>query len=401
MLLNKLRKVYIVGYARTPFGALCGTISQVPIHKLASATILKALERSQVEPNQVEFLIFGNSFGVGSGPCPLQKIVIGTGLNVNTKTHVINNLCCSGLDSVTLGYELIRGGKDVCIVGGVENMSQSPFLLRNIRNENMHLGNTLCEDSLLSDGYDFILNHRGLKKNNVLELFCKKNKLPRVDLDEYVINSFKRATHAYSDNLIQQELFPLIIKKSDTQKKSGVESTKIIVNEDEWFRKYNIDKICNLASESLVTNYNIAPLGDGACAIVLMSEQKMKELQLNPIAEILTYEHASVYPSEFPLSISHSIIKCLQKINKKSVEYYEIHESSAMNVLFNIRNLNLDLSCVNLLGGSLSLGNPTAASGTKALMSLITVMKNYDMTYGCVSINNHLGSATSIIIENV
>lgn len=322
-------------------------------------------------------------------------------MNVNIKTHLINNLCCSGLDSVTLGYELIRSGKNVCVVGGVENMSQTPFYLRHVRSEKVLLGNTLCEDSLVSDGYNFMLNHVELKKNNVLEAFCKTYKIPRVDLDEYVINSFKRAAHAYSDNLIQQELFPLIIKKSETKKKEGIEYSKVIVNEDESFRKYNTDKICNLSCESLVTNYNTAPLGDGACALVLMSEQKLKELQLNPIAEIITYAHTSVYPSEFPLSVFYSITKCLQDINKTSVEYYEILESSSMNVLFNVQKLHLDLSYVNLLGGALSLGNPTAASGTKALLSLITVMKNYDMNLGCVAANNHLGSSTSIIIENV
>ncbi|CRH01417.1 acetyl-CoA acetyltransferase, putative [Plasmodium relictum] len=396
MLTSNLRKVFIVGYARTPIGSLCGSTSHIPVHKLASATILKAIERSQIEKDLIDCLIFGQSFSSGCGPLPLQKIIITTGLNINTKTYLINNLCCSGLDSVTLGYDLIKGGKDICIVGGMENMSQSPFFLKNLRTEKYNIGNNIFKDSITNDGYDFVINNKELKKNNNLELFCKKFKIPRIDLDEYVINSFKRTANAYSENLIQQEIFPLVI-----QKKNKLDIEKSIVDSDEIYKKCNIDNICNLSNESIITNYNIAPFGDGACAIILMSEKKINELQLNPLAEIITYDNASVYPSDFPLSISYSIMKCLKTINKSFVDYYEINESSALNVIFNIQNLNLDISNVNINGGSLSLGNPTSVSGSRILVSLITVLKNFDMKFGCASINNYLGSSTSVLVENM
>ncbi|KAI4836771.1 acetyl-CoA acetyltransferase [Plasmodium brasilianum] len=397
MIENSLRKVYVVGYARTPIGALCGSISQIPVHKLAIPTILKALERSQIEKNVVDCLVFGQSFSGGCGPLPLQKILVATGINIDAKTHLVSNLCCSGLDSITVGYEFIKGGKDVCVVGSMESMSQSPFFLKNLRTAKYNLGNNILYDTNLSDGYDYITNSKELKKDNMFELFCKKFKIPRVDLDEYVINSFKRTANAYSDNLIQQEIFPLIIQK----KKNKLELEKTIIDSDEIYKKCSIDNICNLSSDSIVTNYNIAPFADGACAIILMSEKKINELELNPLAEIITYDNASVYPSDFPLSISHSITKCLKKINKSFVDYYEINESSALDVIFNMNNLNLDLSNVNLNGGSLSLGHPSAVSGSRIFISLITVLKNFDMKLGCASINNYLGSSTSIVLENV
>lgn len=417
----------MAGFARTPIGALGGVMSQVPAQRLATATILKALERSQIDKHLVDALILGQSFSTGCGPLPLQRILIASGLSMECKTHLVNNLCCSGMDAVTLGFDLIQGGKDVCIVGGVENMSLSPFYLRNVRNEKYDLGNNYIEDSLLSDGYDYVINKYELKKNNHLELFCRKYEIPRVDLDEYTINSFRRTANAYNENLIQQELFPLVIKKKERYKKgnergedanastsvgvsiSGMgfkgekESTKTkqIIEEDELYTKYDIDKICNLNSETIVTNYNTAPFGDGACILILISEDRIKELQIEPFVEIIHYEHTSVYPLDFPLSISHSILKCLKGAGKNTVDYFEINESSALNVLYNIQKLQLDTSIVNLNGGSLSLGNPTAVSGARILISLITVLKNYDMSFGCASIGTHLGTSTSLIIENV
>ncbi|SCP05774.1 acetyl-CoA acetyltransferase, putative [Plasmodium ovale] len=393
---NNLRRVFVAGYARTPIGSLCGSISQIPVHKLAVPTILKALERSQLDKEFIDCLVFGQSFSTGCGPLPLQKIAIATGININAKTHLVNNLCCSGMDSITLGYDFIKGGKDVCIVGSMESMSQSPFFLKRLRTEKYNLGNILLNDSIINDGYDYICSNKELKKDNNMELFCEKYKIPRVDLDNYVINSFKRTANAYSENLIQQEIYPLIIKR-----KKKLELEKIIIDSDEIYKKCNIDDICNLSTQSIVTNYNIAPFADGACAIVLMSEQKMNELELNPLAEIVTYDTAAVYPSDAPLSISYSIMKCLKKINKPSVDYYEINESSALDVVFNMRNLNLDPSNVNINGGSLSLGNPTAVSGSRIFISLITVLKNFDMKFGCASINNYMGASTSIVVENV
>lgn len=407
-------------------------MSKVPAQRLATATILKALERSQIDKHLVDVLILGQSFSTGCGPLPLQRILITSGLSMECKTHLVNNLCCSGMDAVTLGFDLIQGGKDVCIVGGVENMSLSPFFLRNIRNEKYDLGNNYIEDSLLNDGYDYVINKHELKKNNHIELFCRKYEIPRVDLDEYTINSFRRTANAYNENLIQQELFPLIIKKKERYKTNkereenvstntnvgmhtnmnmdismGIKgekesiTKKQIIEEDELYTKYDIDKICNLNSETIITNYNIAPFGDGACVLILISEDKIKELQIEPFVEIVRYEHTSVYPMDFPLSISHSILKCLKAVDKNTVDYFEINESSALNVLYNIQKLQLDTSIVNLNGGSLSLGNPTAVSGARILISLITVLKNFDMSFGCASIGTHLGTSTSLIIENV
>lgn len=319
----------------------------------------------------------------------------------------MNNLCCSGLDAVTLGCELIQGGKEICIVGGMENMSLSPFFLRNVRNEKYVLGNNCIEDNLVSDGYDYIINNKELKKNNHLESFCKKHEIPRVDLDEYTVNSFKRSANAYNEHLIQQELFPLIITKkerhiNDDKHVTEIRSTKKkhIIEEDELYTKLDIDKICNLNSETIITNYNIAPFGDGASILILISEDKLKELQIDPFVEIVHYDHAAVYPCDFPLSIYHSILKCLKKVSKNTVDYFEINESSALNVVYTLRKMQLDSSIVNINGGSLSLGNPTAASGCRIVLSLITVLKNFDMTFGCASIGTHLGTSTSLIIEN-
>ncbi|KMZ91698.1 acetyl-CoA acetyltransferase [Plasmodium vivax Mauritania I] len=397
MTTNNLRRVFVAGYARTPIGSLGGSLSQIPVHKLAGPTILKALERSQVEKDEVDCLIFGQSLPAGCGPLPLQRVVVSTGINLNAKTHLVSNLCCGGLDAVTLGYELIKGGKDVCVVGAMESMSQSPFYLKSIRTEKHHLGNGLLNDSIVSDGYDYIVSNKELKRNNLMEQFCKRFKIPRVDLDAYVVNSFKRTANAYSDNLIQQELFPLIIQK----KKNPITNEKTIIETDEMYKKYNLDDICNLSIDSVVTNRNIAPFADGACAIVLMSEQKINQLEINPLAQILTYDNASVYPSDAPLSISHSITKCLKRANKSSVDYHEINESSALDVVYNIRNLGLDESNVNINGGALSLGHPSSVSGSRILISLITVLKNFDMKLGCASINNYLGTSTSVIVENV
>ncbi|SCM04164.1 acetyl-CoA acetyltransferase, putative [Plasmodium chabaudi chabaudi] len=397
MIASNVKKVFVAGYARTPIGSLCGSISQIPVHKLAIPTILKSLERSQIEKDIVDCVIFGQSFSSGCGPLPLQKILISTGINMNAKTHLINNLCCSGLDAVTLGYDLIRSGKDVCVVGSMESMSQSSFFLKKLRTETCKLGNVTFNDSIIHDGYEYISNNKELKKNNNMELFCKKHKIPRIDLDNYVINSYKRAANAYSENLIPQEIFPLIIQK----KKNTLEYEKTVIDTDEIYKKCNIDNICNLSSENIITNYNIAPLADGACSIVLMSEDKINELGLNPLVEIVAYDNASVQSCDSPLSISYSILKCLKKINKSFVDYYEINESSALDVIFNVKNLGIDMSNVNINGGALSLGHPTAVSGSRILISLITILKNFDMKFGCASINNYLGSATSVVVENV
>ncbi|VWU48822.1 acetyl-CoA acetyltransferase, putative [Hepatocystis sp. ex Piliocolobus tephrosceles] len=403
MLISNTKKVFIVGYARTPIGALCGSLSQIPAHKLAATAILKAIERSQVEKECIDCVILGQSFSSGCGPLPLQKVLVSTGININAKTYSLNNLCCSGIDSVTLGTDLIRSGdKDVCIVGGIESMSQSSFFLKKLRTENYSIGNNILNDSIISDGYNYISNNKELIKNNNLDLFCKKYKIPRVDLDSYVIQSFKRTADAYNKNLIQQEIFPLIInKKKQTKKQSNLDSNKIIIEKDELFEKINIDNICNLSSDSIITNYNISPFGDGACIIILMSENKMNELNVNPIAEIIAHENASVYPEDAPLSTSYAIMKVLKKINKSSVDYYEINETTALDVVFNVNNLSLDITNVNLNGGSLAIGHPTAVSGARIITSLISVLKNYDMNFGCAAINSYLGSSTSIVVENV
>ncbi len=392
-----MKKVYILSAVRTPIGSFLGGLSTLSATKLGSVAIEGAIAKAGIDKSMVDEVIMGNVLSAGLGQAPARQAAKFAGLPDKVVCTTVNKVCASGMKAVALAAQSIMlGDADIIVAGGMESMSNVPHYLRNSRT-GQKLGDMSLIDGMVFDGLTDVYN--GVHMGNCAELCAKEEKISREEQDAFAIESYKRSAKAWQEGKFANEVVPVSVpqRKGDP----------VIVNEDEEYKNVKFEKIPTLSpvfqKDGTVTAANASTLNDGAAALVLISEDKMKELGLKPIATIVSYADAEQAPEWFTTAPSLAIPKALKKagLDKSQIDYWEINEAFSVVSLANIRKLGLDPSRVDVFGGAVSLGHPLGASGARILVTLINVLKQHNGRFGAAGICNGGGGASAMVIENI
>ncbi|MEP2770546.1 MAG: acetyl-CoA C-acyltransferase [Fulvivirga sp.] len=392
-----MKEVYIVSAVRTPIGSFGGSLANIPATKLGSIAVKGALERAGVDAKEVNEVFLGNVVSAGLGQAPARQAAIGAGIGHNVPCTTVNKVCSSGMKTVMLGAQSIMlGQNDVVVTGGFENMSSVPYYLPKAR-FGYKYGHGQMIDGLMHDGLWEVYN--GFPMGNCADNTAKEMGITREQQDEYAINSYKRSAASWEAGKFADEIIPVEIpqRKGDP----------ILFSEDEEYKNVRFEKIPSLrpvfAKDGTVTAANASTINDGASSIILMSEEKVKELGVTPIAKIRGFADAAQDPIWFTTSPSLAIPKAMKNagVDKSDVDFYEINEAFSAVALANNIKLELDASKVNVNGGAVSLGHPLGASGARIIATLNGVLKQNSGTIGVAGICNGGGGASAIVIERV
>jgi len=389
-----MKKVIIAAAKRTPVGSFNGVLSGVTAPQLGSTVIKALLEETQINPELVDEVILGNVLSAGQGQAPARQAAIYAGLPVKTEALTINKMCGSGLKAIMLAQQAIAmGDAEIIIAGGMESMTNAPYLLSNARN-GYRLGNGALQDSIILDGLTDVYNniHMGL----CAEACAKDFSMTREELDAFATESYKRAIEAQKSGKFEAEIVPVKIKS-----KSG----ETVIMKDEEPERVNFEKIPTLRTafdkSGVVTAANASKLNDGAAAVLLMSEEKAKELGLKPMVEMVAQSSAAKAPIEFTTAPADAINKVLKKANMSlgDIDLFEINEAFAVVSLAVNKLLGLTPDKVNVNGGAIALGHPIGASGARIAVTLIHEILRRGSQYGLATLCIGGGEASAVIIK--
>ncbi|KAL7620632.1 erg10, acetyl-CoA C-acetyltransferase [Parahypoxylon ruwenzoriense] len=399
--MSGLPPVYIVSAARTPVGSFLGTLSSLSATQLGSHAIKAAVERvPQIKAQDVEEVFFGNVLSAGLGQAPARQCAIGAGLSESVVCTGVNKVCASGLKAIILGAQtIITGNASIVVAGGTESMSNTPHYLPTLRN-GAKFGDQTLIDGMLKDG---LTDAYGKKEHMGLqgELCADDHGISREQQDEYAIETYTRAQKATADGVFSNEIVPIEVS-------GGRGKPPVKITTDEEVKNLNAEKLKTVRpvfkpQGGTVTAANAAPLNDGAAAVVLMSEAKVKELGVTPIARILGWGDAAREPERFTTAPSLAIPKAIKHagLTDKDVDFYEINEAFSVVALANMKLLNISSDKVNVFGGSVAIGHPLGCSGARIVTTLTTVLREKKAKIGCAGICNGGGGASAIVIENL
>lgn len=388
--------MYIISAVRTPMGSFLGAFASIPATQLGSVAIKGALERSSVPVEAIDEVFMGNVLQAGVGQAPARQAALGAGLNQNVPCTTVNKVCASGMKSIMLGAQTILAGDNhVVVVGGMENMSQTPHYVDG-RN-GTKFGNITMLDGITKDGLLDVYNK--VPMGNCAELCAKEYNISREDQDNFAITSYTRAAEAWKAGRFDNEIVPVSVpqRKGDP----------ILVSEDEEYKNVFLDKIPGLKpafdKDGTITAANASTLNDGASALVLASAEAVEKYGLKPIAKIVSYADAAQAPEWFTTAPSIAVPKALEKAGLKTsdVDYWELNQAFSVVGLANMKILGLDPSKVDVNGGAVALGHPLGNSGSRVIVTLINVLKQNNAKIGAAGICNGGGGASAMVIENL
>lgn len=390
-----MKKVVIVSAKRTAIGSFNGVLSSFTSGQLGSFAIKAVLEDSKIDPNLIDEVIMGNVLMGGQGQAPARQAAIYAGLPNKTECLTINKMCGSGLKSVMLAQQaILLDDAEIIVAGGQESMSNAPYILPNARN-GYRLGHGEIKDSIVLDGLWDVYNN--IHMGNCAEACAKDFSFTREELDNFAIQSYKRAIEANNSGRFRDEIYPV---------KVSSRTGETIVNKDEEPEKVKFDKIRNLKpvfdKNGIVTAANSSSINDGGAALLIMSEEKAKQLGLKPLVEIVAQSSAAKAPIEFTTAPADAINKVLKKTGLKTTDIglYEINEAFAVVSLAVNKLLGLSTENVNVNGGAVALGHPIGASGARILVTLIHEMKKRNTEFGLASLCIGGGEASALIVKN-
>lgn len=385
--------VFIVGASRTPIGSINGSLATVSAPQLGITAVKHALEKSGVKPEQVEEVYMGNVVQAGVGQSPARQVVIGAGLPESTDATTINKVCASGLKAVTLASQAIQlGQRGVMVAGGMESMSQAPFL---VPRHTPAFGHFETKDSLVVDGL-FDVYHK-FAMGNCAEHTAKKVGVTREEQDDHCLSSYERSENSWKEGLFNDEIAPVTVK---TRKGD------VVVKEDEEYKKLLKDKYKSLKpafvkENGTVTAANSSTLNDGASAIVLASGDVVEKEGLKPLAKILGYADAAAAPIDFPTAPTLAVPIALKNagVSQDEIALWEFNEAFSVVAIAAEKVLGLPREKVNVKGGAVSLGHPIGSSGSRILVTLVHALKSGEK--GVAAICNGGGAATAIVVERL
>jgi len=389
-----MKKVVITHAKRTAIGSFNGVLGSFSAPQLGSEVIKALVEESKIDIKLIDEVIMGNVITAGLGQAPARQAALHAGLTEKTECLTINKMCGSGLKAVMLAHQaILAGDADVIIAGGQESMSNAPYLLPNARG-GLRLGHGTVQDSILIDGltdaYDKI--HMG----NCAEACAKDFNFTREQLDEFAVLSYNRAIAAQKEGKFNDEIASVKIKT-----KTG----ETVIAKDEEPEKVNFDKIPTLRpafdKNGIVTAANSSKLNDGAAALLIMSEEKAKQLGFTPLVEIVAQSSAARIPVQFTTAPADAINKVLAKAGLKhtDIDLYEINEAFAVVSLAVAKLVGLSTDNVNVNGGAIALGHPIGASGARILTTLLYEMKRRNSKLGLAALCIGGGEASAVIVR--
>ncbi|MDX1694730.1 MAG: acetyl-CoA C-acyltransferase [Ketobacteraceae bacterium] len=386
--------IVIVNGARTPMGGFQGSLSSVSAPTLGAVSIKAALERAGVKPEEVNEVIMGCVLPAGLKQGPARQASLQAGLPAAVGCTTINKLCGSGMKAAMLAHDLIRAGtNEIMVAGGMESMSNAPYILEKAR-AGLRMGHSEIKDHMFLDGLEDA--ETGRLMGSFAQEVADKHDISREAMDEFAIESLKRAQKAIEDGSFEAEIVPVTVKT----RKGEVE-----VATDEQPGNANIDKIPTLrpafAKDGTVTAANASSISDGASALVLMTESKAKAMGLAPLARIVGHATQSQHPSEFTLAPIGAMANLFNKTGWKAedVDLFEINEAFAMVSMLAMQKHNIPHEKVNVHGGACALGHPVGSSGSRIILTLIHALKKYGKTRGVASLCIGGGEATAMALE--
>ena len=388
--------VYIVNGARTPMGGLQGCFSSISAVELGSAAIEETLNRSCIEKKEVQEVIMGCVLPGGLRQGPARQAAIQAGIPVETGASTINKLCGSGMKATMLGFDSIKAGSNqLVITGGMESMSNAPYLLPKAR-QGLRMGHGEIQDSMFTDGLEDASSARLM--GSFAQEVADEYQLTRESMDEFAITSLSKAKAAIENQSLAPEIVPITVKTRQGQK---------VINEDEQPGNAQIDKIPKLKPAfkdgGTVTAANSSSISDGASAMLLASETAVKTFSLNPMAKICAHSTNSMEPSKFTLAPIGAIENILEITgwDKSEVDLFEINEAFAMVTMLATKELDLDPSKVNIHGGACAQGHPIGSTGSRIIISLMYALKKIGGKKGIAALCIGGGEATAVALELV
>lgn len=388
------KKVVIVAAARTPIGSFMGSLSTVHATDLGAFAIKGALEKIKLDPNLVQEVFMGNVVQAGVGQAPARQAAIKAGLNNQVPATTVNKVCASGMKAVMLAAQSIAlGDADIVVAGGMENMSSIPHYTY-MRN-GTKFGGVTMEDGMQKDG---LVDAYGKEAMGVYADLCATEyKISREDQDAFAIQSYERSAKAWKEGKFDNEVVPVSVPQRRGE--------PVIVTQDQEFTSVRLDKIPSLRAvftkEGTVTAANASTINDGGAALVLMSEEKAKELNLKPLATITGYADAAHEPEWFTTAPAKALEKAFEKANitKADVDYFELNEAFSVVGLVNCQIMDIAADKVNVNGGAVSLGHPLGCSGARILVTLLNVLEQNNAKIGAAGICNGGGGASALVLQ--
>ena len=388
------KKIVIVSAARTPIGKFLGGLSSVPAPKLGAVAIKGALDKIGLDYNLVDEVIMGNVVQAGVGQAPARQAAKFAGLPDSVIATTVNKVCASGMKAVMQAAQAIQlGDAEIVVAGGMENMSMIPHYVH-MRN-GVKFGPATFIDGLQNDGLVDVYDQQAM--GVFADLCASEYQISREEQDAFAIESYTRSAKAWEAGKFANEIVPVEIPQRKGE--------PIVISVDEEYTNVKLDRIPTLSAvftkEGTVTAANASTINDGAAALVLMSEEKAKDLGLKPLAYITSYADAEQEPKWFTTAPAKALPKALDKAGLKTsdVDFFEFNEAFSVVGLANAKILGLDASKANVNGGAVSLGHPLGCSGARIIVTLINVLEQNNAKRGAAAICNGGGGASAIVIE--
>lgn len=391
---NQNDPVVIVGLARTPMGAFQGAFSSVSAPDLGATAIKAAMAEAGIAPKDVEQTLMGCVLPAGQGQAPARQAAIKAGLGEHCEATTVNKMCGSGMQAAIMAHDAIKAGSiNVAVAGGMENMTNAPYLLPKARG-GMRMGDQTVVDSMMYDGLTDA--YEGGAMGNFADMIASEYQFTREQQDAYAIESVRRAQTAEADGKFDRELTPVTVKarKGD-----------VVVAKDEGPSNARPEKIPSLRpvfnKEGTVTAANASSINDGAAALVMMRKSEAEKGNHKVLAEIVSHAAHAHAPAYFTTAPVHAMKKALKKADWSTddVDLWEINEAFAVVPMIAMQELGLDHDKVNVNGGGCVLGHPIGASGARIMATLIAEMEKRDSKKGVASLCIGGGEATAICLQ--
>ncbi len=393
-----MQNVVITSAVRTAIGKFEGSLKDVSVTQLGKVVVKEALNRSEIDPKEVDELIMGQVLQGGCGSNPARQVQLLAGMPVSTKAYTVNKVCASGMKAVTLGALSIAAGENsVVVAGGMENMNTAPFILPRARG-GYRLGNGEVLDSIVRDALTDPLSggHMGITAENLAEKFD----ISRSEQDEFATESQRKAGEAIKAGRLKNEIIPIEIPQR--------RSDPISFDTDEFPRgDTTVEKLGKLKpafkEDGTVTAGNSSGINDGAAAMVLMSQDEADRRNIKPMARIISYASVGVDPDYMGIGPVDATRLALSKagLEISDIELIELNEAFAAQSLAVIKELELDESKVNVNGGAIALGHPVGASGARIIVTLLHAMKDRDARLGLGTLCVGGGQGMAMIVERL
>jgi acetyl-CoA C-acetyltransferase len=387
--------VVITSYARTPMGGFQGAFSNVKASDLGAVAVKAAVERSGVSPEAVEQIYMGCVLAAGLGQAPARQAALGAGLPISVEATTINKMCGSGMQAAIIAHDtLLAGSAQVVIAGGMESMTNAPYLLAKHRG-GARIGHDAIKDSMMLDGLEDAYV-QGKPMGAFAEDSARDYQFTREAQDEYALRSLSRAKAAISSGAFAKEVTPVTVPARNQD---------IVVDKDEQPGNAKPEKIPGLkpafAKDGTITAASSASISDGAAALVMMRASHAQELGLTARAKIVAHASHAHEPSKFVTAPVFAIRKLLEKTgwSVADVDLFEVNVAFAVVAMITAKELGIDIEKLNVNGGATALGHPIGASGARIITTLIAALEHRGLKRGVASLCIGGGEATALAIE--